>query len=79
MSKHYSLTAIIEREGKQYVSLCPELDIASQGTSIEKAIDNLKEAVELFFETASKIFRYEFSSVFDKGMKGSFSSPLITG
>ena len=54
MSKHYSLTAIIEREGKQYVSLCPELDIASQGTSIEKAIDNLKEAVELFFETASK-------------------------
>ncbi|MCX6275948.1 MAG: type II toxin-antitoxin system HicB family antitoxin [Bacteroidetes bacterium] len=54
MSKHYSLTAIIEREGKQYVSLCPELDIASQGTSIEKARDNLKEAVELFFETASK-------------------------
>lgn len=54
MSKHYSLTAIIERDGKAYVSLCPELDIASQGTSIEKARDNLKEAVELFFETASK-------------------------
>lgn len=54
MSKHYSLTAIIEREEKVYVSLCPELDIASQGTSIEKARDNLKEAVELFFETASK-------------------------
>ncbi|MEO8085781.1 MAG: type II toxin-antitoxin system HicB family antitoxin [Bacteroidota bacterium] len=54
MSKQYCLTAIIEREGKGYVSSCPELDIASQGTSIEEASDNLKEAVELFFETASK-------------------------
>lgn len=47
------LTAIIEREGSGYVSLCPELDIASQGDSIEEARDNLKEAIELFFETAS--------------------------
>jgi predicted RNase H-like HicB family nuclease len=47
------LTAIIEREGHGYVSLCPELDIASQGDSIEKARDNLREALELFFETAS--------------------------
>ncbi len=48
------LTAIIEREGDGYVSLCPELDIASQGDSIEEARDNLREALELFFETASK-------------------------
>ena len=47
------LTAIIEREGNGYVSLCPELDIASQGDSIEHARDNLREALELFFETAS--------------------------
>jgi predicted RNase H-like HicB family nuclease len=47
------LTVIIEREGDGYVSLCPELDIASQGDSIEEARDNLKEAVELFFDTAS--------------------------
>ncbi len=47
------LTAIIEREGSGYVSLCPELDIASQGDSIEGARDNLREAIELFFETAS--------------------------
>ncbi|MFN3533559.1 MAG: type II toxin-antitoxin system HicB family antitoxin [Candidatus Brocadia sp.] len=47
------LTAIIEREGKGYVSLCPELDIASQGETIEQARDNLREALELFFETAS--------------------------
>ncbi|MCX5873111.1 MAG: type II toxin-antitoxin system HicB family antitoxin [Deltaproteobacteria bacterium] len=47
------LTAIIEREGAGYVSLCPELDIASQGNSVEEARDNLQEALELFFETAS--------------------------
>ena len=47
------LTAIIEREGNGYVALCPELDIASQGDSVEQARDNLKEALELFFETAS--------------------------
>lgn len=47
------LTAIIEREGNGYVSLCPELDIASQGDSVEQARDNLHEALELFFETAS--------------------------
>ena len=47
------LTAIIEREGNGYVSLCPELDIASQGDTIEEARVNLREALELFFETAS--------------------------
>ena len=48
------LTAIIEKEKDTgYVSLCPELDIASQGDTIEGARDNLKEALELFFETAS--------------------------
>jgi len=48
------LTAIIEREEDGYVSLCPELDIASQGNTIEEARENLREALELFFETASK-------------------------
>jgi len=47
------LTAIIEREEGGYVSLCPEIDIASQGDSVEEARDNLREALELFFETAS--------------------------
>jgi hypothetical protein len=43
------LTAIIEREGAGYVSLCPELDIASQGETVADARDNLREALELFF------------------------------
>lgn len=42
------LTAIIEREGDGYVSLCPELDIASQGDTVEEARDNLQKALELF-------------------------------
>ncbi|HYA17660.1 MAG TPA: type II toxin-antitoxin system HicB family antitoxin [Bryobacteraceae bacterium] len=52
MSKRQRLTAIIEREGDGYVSLCPELDIASQGSTIEEARANLVEALSLFFETA---------------------------
>ena len=47
------LTAIIEREGDAYVSFCPEIDVASQGASVQEASANLREAVELFFETAS--------------------------
>ncbi len=47
------LTAIIEREGNGYVSLCPEVDIASQGDTVNEARKNLCEALELFFETAS--------------------------
>jgi len=46
------LTAIIEREGNGYVALCPELDIASEGDSVEEARLNLAEALTLFFETA---------------------------
>ena len=47
------LTAIIERAGDGYVSLCPELDVASQGDTIEQARDNLQEALELFLESVS--------------------------
>lgn len=46
------LTAVIEREDDGYVALCPELDIVSQGSSIEDARANLIEALTLFFEVA---------------------------
>jgi predicted RNase H-like HicB family nuclease len=45
-------TAIIEREDDGFVALCPELDVASQGETIEEARRNLQEAVELFLEVA---------------------------
>ena len=54
MQKYQQFTAIIEREGNGYVSHCPELDIASQGNSVEEARNNLAEALELFFEHASQ-------------------------
>ena len=52
--KHLQFTGVIEREGDGYVSLCPELDIASQGDSIEEARRNLVEALELLFEAADE-------------------------
>lgn len=45
-------TAILEKEGDLYVALCPELDVASQGATVEEATANLKEAVELCLECA---------------------------
>ena len=47
------LTAVIEHVDNMYVALCPELDIASQGDTVAEARDNLNEALDLFFETAS--------------------------
>jgi predicted RNase H-like HicB family nuclease len=46
-------TAIIQRENDGFVTLCPEVDVASQGDTVEEARSNLKEAVELLLETAS--------------------------
>ena len=53
MGKFQQYTAIIEKEDNLYVALCPELDIASQGETVEEARTNLIEAIELFFEVAS--------------------------
>jgi predicted RNase H-like HicB family nuclease len=64
----YTFSAIVEKEGKLYVALCPELDVASQGKTIETALTNLKEAISLFIESASP---KEFAAA-------TASHPLIT-
>ena len=66
MKCHEQLTAVIEREGTGFVSLCPELDIASQGATVEEARANLREAIELFFEAAdpSEVDRRLHSEVY---------------
>jgi predicted RNase H-like HicB family nuclease len=46
------LTAVIEREGDGYVGFCPQIDVASQGATVEEARTNLHEAVGLFLEYA---------------------------
>jgi predicted RNase H-like HicB family nuclease len=53
MERVLQLVAVIEREGAGYVATCPELDIVSQGNTVEEARLNLVEAVEGFFEVAS--------------------------
>ena len=66
MAQPVRLTAIIEREDDGYVSLSPDLDIASHGSSIEEARANLVEALSLFFETAdpSEVTRRFHSEIF---------------
>ena len=52
MKRRQQFTAIIQREGDGYVAICPELDVASQGGTVEQARDNLVEAISLLMETA---------------------------
>ncbi len=54
MPMNSTYTAIIEKDDDVYTSLCPELDIASQGDTYDEAKSNLIEAVQLFFECASQ-------------------------
>lgn len=55
MKKTHQFSAIIQIEDDWYVSTCPKLDVASQGKTMEEAISNLKEAVELFLEDKKQI------------------------
>ena len=50
--KQGTFTTVLEKEGVEFVALCPELDVASQDKTVEKAMANLREAVELFLECA---------------------------
>lgn len=45
-----SFTAIIRKGEKQFIALCPEVDVVSQGQTIEESMNNLREAVELYVE-----------------------------
>jgi predicted RNase H-like HicB family nuclease len=65
-----TVTAVITREEGGFVALCPEIDIASQGDTVEEAKANLHEAVELFFECASDL------EVQDRLSTESFVSPM---
>ena len=68
MTRVLQLSAIIEREDDRYVAPCPELDVVSQGETVEAARQNLLEAVEGFFEVASpsEIRRSQITGVEDE-------------
>ena len=53
MKTSRQFTVIIQQEGGCFVALCPELDVASQGGTVEEARRNIAEAVGLFLEAAS--------------------------
>ena len=57
-------TAVIRKGEKLYVALCPEVDVVSQGRTIEDALQNLKEAVTLYIEEMGIPVGYETSSAF---------------
>jgi predicted RNase H-like HicB family nuclease len=64
--REIELSAVVSKEEDMYVALCPDLDIASQGKTVEDSIANLKEALELYFEDE------------DAKIPSSKSSPMVT-
>ena len=45
-------SSVVSKERKLYVAHCPELEVASQGKNVESALENLREAIELYLEDA---------------------------
>ncbi len=45
-----AFTAAVTRDDRLYVARCLEVEVTSQGTSVEDALANLKEALELYFQ-----------------------------
>ena len=48
--KQRTFTAVLHREANTYVAECPELGTVSQGSTVEEAVANLKEATQLYLE-----------------------------
>ena len=70
MAKAKVLTAVLHKEEDMYIAECPEVGTFSQGKTVEEAVDNLKEATELYLdefplrkETKSIITTFEVASV----------------
>ena len=55
MSKQIIITVVVKEEDKGYSVICPELNVASQGETFEESIKNIKEAVELYIESAEQL------------------------
>ncbi len=69
MYSQKQFSAVVEKEDEWYVALCPELDVASQGKTVEEALKNLREAVELYLEDEDV----------QKELRGKkFSVPIVT-
>jgi predicted RNase H-like HicB family nuclease len=49
--ENYRFSAVITKEDADYIARCPELGVTSQGSDVESARSNLREAIELYLET----------------------------
>jgi predicted RNase H-like HicB family nuclease len=58
-SKFIDYSVLVRKEGQQFSSWCPELDIASCGENVEQACENLKEAINCYLETYSELGELE--------------------
>jgi predicted RNase H-like HicB family nuclease len=56
-------TASITQEGEWYVAQCLEVDVASQGATENEALDNLREALELYFEPPTPTLRPDVRAI----------------
>lgn len=70
MNKLYRLNAVVEKEGNWFVSHCIELSVSSQGKTIDAALNNLKEACQLYLKHAD---REELKALKSKN----FSEPVV--
>jgi len=48
MVKEYTLPILIHKEDDEYIAECPVFYVASQGNTMDDAIENVKEALELY-------------------------------
>lgn len=55
MLKQILLNVVVKEEEKGYSVICPELNVASQGDTFEESITNIKEAIELYIESAEQL------------------------
>lgn len=57
--KYINYSVLVRKEGNQYSSWCPELDVASCGDNVEQACENLKDAINCFLESYLEIGELE--------------------
>ncbi|HUU78368.1 MAG TPA: type II toxin-antitoxin system HicB family antitoxin [candidate division Zixibacteria bacterium] len=66
-----TLTAILYKEDDMYVAECPQVGTVSQGSTIEEALANLKEATELYLEEFPEIIdNPPIITTFEVSLKG---------
>jgi len=59
MGERLTFSSVVWKEEDLYVAWCPDLDVASQGKSVEESLENLREAIELYLEDEDAVIPRE--------------------